>query len=459
MEINRDILQDLKLWKNNPHRKPLILQGAKQVGKSFVLKKFGEQCFKKCVLIDFDLEPEHKTEFAKTKNPHRLISYISAVKGIKINPKDTLLIFDEIQECNDALNSLKYFCEQMPEQAVVCAGSLLGVALKREGTSFPVGKVDFMTLYPVSFKEFLALYNKQLSQLLEQQVEILKKKVDLVPEIIHNQLIEAYKIYLCCGGMPETVGVYLETSNWNDIDKISNQILTAYTLDFSKHINNKDIPRVHKLWNTIHDNLGKEDRKFKYAMIEKSARARDYEDAVEWLTLTGLVHRVFEVQTLRLPLSSCKNAAAFKLYLSDVGLLRTKFRLDPQTIINGDRLFIEFKGILTENYVLQSIVRQLGRDIFYWVSGNTAEIEFVVQQSQKIVPIEVKSALSVKPKSLSEYRKKHLPKLSVRLSLKNVTKNDDLLNLPLYLVDYLSQLLGCRGLSAVGVGKKQGQRI
>jgi predicted AAA+ superfamily ATPase len=441
MEIQRDILHELEAWKNNQHRKPLVLQGARQVGKSFVLQKFGEQYFTNCVSVDFDLEPEHKAEFAKTKDPRRLVAYIASVKGIKINPADTLLIFDEIQECNDALNSLKYFCEQMPEQAIVCAGSLLGVALKREGASFPVGKVDFMTLFPVSFKEFLALYNERLSLLFQQQVKALNKKIDAVPEIIHNQLIEAYKIYLCCGGMPETVSHYLETSDWNEVDKINHQILTAYTLDFSKHINNKDIPRVHKLWNTLHNNLGKDDRKFKYAMIEKGARARDYEDAVEWMSLAGLVHRVFEVQTLRLPLSSCKNSSAFKLYLSDVGLLRTKFRLDPQTIMLGDRLFIEFKGILTENYVLQSLVRQLGSDIFYWMSGNTAEIEFVIQPSQQIIPIEVKSSLSVKSKSLTEYRKKYLPELSVRLSLKNVTQNDDLLNLPLYLADYLSQFI------------------
>jgi len=409
MEIEREILKDLEDWKNNPHRKPLVLQGARQVGKSFVLAKFGERCFKNCVTMDFDLEAEHKTEFAKTKDPKRLVAYIAAVKGVKIRPQDTLLIFDEIQECNDALNSLKYFCEQMPELSVVCAGSLLGVALNREGASFPVGKVDFMTLYPVSFREFLALYNPRLSAMLCRQLESLKQHIDHIPEIIHTQLIEAYKIYLCCGGMPETVSQYLETGDWANVDKISRQILTSYTLDFSKHINNKDIPRVHKLWNTLQNNLGRDDRKFRYSVVEKSARARDYEDAVEWLALTGLVHRIFEVQTQRLPLSACANSSAFKLYLSDVGLLRTKFRLEPETILLGDRLFMEFKGVLTENYVLQSLVRQFGNEIFYWTSGNTAEIEFMLQQSQQIIPIEVKSSTSIKSKSLSEYRKKYAP--------------------------------------------------
>ena len=216
---------------------------------------------------------------------------------------------------------------------------------------------------------------------------------------------------------------------------------TAYTLDFAKHIDSKDIPRLLRLWQNIQDNLAKEDRKFKYSLIEKNARGRDYENSIEWLVLSGLVNRVFEINTLRLPISSCKNSNAFKLYLVDSGLLRTKFRLAPTTILQGDRLFTEFKGVLTENYVLQSLVRQFGNDIFYWTSGNQAEIEFVFQLSEKIIPIEAKSALSTKAKSLSEYRKKYLPELAIRFSLKNVEKNDDLLNLPLYLADYTKTLL------------------
>ena len=378
-------------------------------------------------------------EFSLTKDPARIVSYLTAVKGMDIKPEKTLIIFDEIQECNDALNSLKYFRELMPEQAVVCAGSLLGVALKRDGASFPVGNVDFLTLFPVSFKEFLVLYNKKLSLFLENYVSssILEK----IPEIFHTQLIETYKVYLCCGGMPETIVRYLKNRDWNEVDIINNQILTAYTLDFAKHIDSKDIPRLQRLWQNIQDNLAKEDRKFKYSLIEQNARGRDYENSVEWLVLSGLVNRVFEISTLRLPLSSCKNSSAFKLYLSDSGLLRTKFRLAPTTVLQGDRLFTEFKGILTENYVLQSLVRQFGNDIFYWSSGNQAEVEFVFQLSEMIIPVEAKSALSTKSKSLSEYRKKYLPKLSIRFSLKNVEKNDDLLNLPLYLADYTNKLI------------------
>jgi len=439
MSIKRDIINDLTQWKSSRYRKPLVLQGARQVGKSFILKQFGEQSFENYCYVNFDFEKEHKTEFSLTKDPVRLVSYLATVKGIDIKPEKTLIIFDEIQECNDALNSLKYFRELMPEQAVVCAGSLLGVALKREGASFPVGNVDFLTLYSVSFKEFLAVYNEKLHRFLENYVST--KSLEKIPEIFHTQLIEAYKAYLCCGGMPETIVRYLENKDWSEVDTVNNQILTAYTLDFAKHIDSKDIPRLQRLWQNIQDNLAKEDRKFKYSLIEKGARGRDYENSAEWLILSGLINRVFEINGLRLPLSSCKNSSAFKLYLSDSGLLRTKFRLAPTTILQGDRLFVEFKGILTENYVLQSLVRQFGNDIFYWTSGNQAEIEFVFQSSDKIIPVEAKSALSTKAKSLSEYRKKYQPELSVRFSLKNIEKNDDLLNLPLYLVDYTKNYL------------------
>ena len=439
MSIKRDIINDLTQWKSSRYRKPLVLQGARQVGKSFILKQFGEQSFENYCYVNFDFEKEHKTEFSLTKDPVRLVSYLATVKGIDIKPEKTLIIFDEIQECNDALNSLKYFRELMPEQAVVCAGSLLGVALKRESASFPVGNVDFLTLYSVSFKEFLAVYNEKLHRFLENYVST--KSLEKIPEIFHTQLIEAYKAYLCCGGMPETIVRYLENKDWSEVDTVNNQILTAYTLDFAKHIDSKDIPRLQRLWQNIQDNLAKEDRKFKYSLIEKGARGRDYENSAEWLILSGLINRVFEINGLRLPLSSCKNSSAFKLYLSDSGLLRTKFRLAPTTILQGDRLFVEFKGILTENYVLQSLVRQFGNDIFYWTSGNQAEIEFVFQSSDKIIPVEAKSALSTKAKSLSEYRKKYQPELSVRFSLKNIEKNDDLLNLPLYLVDYTKNYL------------------
>lgn len=429
-------METLAVWKDSPYRKPLVLQGARQVGKSWVLEKFGQSCFTNYIRINFDGEAELKADFARTKDPHRIIRILSQITGVNILPQETLIIWDEIQECNDALNSLKYFCEQAPEYAIVCAGSLLGVAMKRSGSSFPVGKVDFMTLYPVSFKEFLHVYNPLQEEWLTSITSF-----EALPEILHSQLIDSYKIYLTCGGMPEVVSRFLDTGNWVQVEEVLRNILLAYPLDFSKHIHNKDIPRVHQVWDNLQDQLAKEDRKFRYGLIQKNARAREYESAIEWLRLSGLIHKVYAVETPRLPISSYKDSAAFKLYLSDVGLLRHKFRLDTQTSLKGDTLFTEFKGVLTENYVLQSLVRQFGEEQFYWTSGNQAEIEFILQVSNELIPIEVKSATNVRAKSLSEYRKKYSPTLSLRFSLKNMRKDEDLLNLPLYMVDYLKGIV------------------
>lgn len=436
MEIERDILSELVHWKNSPYRKPLVLQGARQVGKSWILEKFGKAMFSNYVRVNFDGEAELKQDFARTKDPKRIIRLLSQITGEEIKPQETLIFWDEIQECNDALNALKYFCEQAPEYAIVCAGSLLGVAMKRNGSSFPVGKVDFMTLYPVSFNEFLRAYHPQQEAFLASI-----SGIEAIPEMFHSQLVDSYKTYLACGGMPEAVSRYLDTKDWEQVEQVIRNILLAYPLDFSKHINNKDIPRVHQVWNNLQDQLAKEDRKFKYGLIQQNARAREYESAIEWLCLSGLVHKVYAVETPKLPISAYKNSSAFKLYLSDVGLLRSKFRLDAVVAMKGDTLFTEFKGALTENYVLQSLVRQFGDEQFYWTSGNQAEIEFLLQVSNQIIPIEAKSAISIKAKSLSEYRKKYQPMIAVRFSLRNMRKDDDLLNIPLYLVDYLKGMI------------------
>lgn len=436
MEIERELLVDLVQWKNSSYRKPLVLQGARQVGKSWILEKFGKTHFSNYVCINFDGEAELKADFARTKDPKRIIQLLSQVTGEEIKPQETLIIWDEIQECNDALNALKYFCEQAPEYVIVCAGSLLGVALKRSGTSFPVGKVDFMTLYPVSFNEFLKAYNPKQEAFLASL-----DTVEPLPEMLHSQLADSYKTYLACGGMPEAVSRYLDTRDWAQVDTVIQNILLAYPLDFSKHINNKDIPRVHQVWNNLQDQLAREDRKFRYGLIEKNARAREYEAAIEWLCLSGLVYRVYAVQTPWLPVSAYKNSSAFKLYLSDVGLLRSRFRLDALVAMKGDVLFTEFKGVLTENYLLESLVRQFGDEQFYWTSSNQAEIEFLLQVSNRIIPIEAKAGLNVKAKSLSEYRKKYQPEISIRFSLRNMRKDNDLLNIPLYMADYLKKLL------------------
>lgn len=436
MEIKREIIDKLKAWKGNPRRKPLVLQGARQVGKSWALKKFGQECYEDVVYINFDTMPGVKEDFKRTKEPHKLLKVLEMMAGRAISPSTTLIIFDEIQECNEALNSLKYFCEDAPEYSIVCAGSLLGVALNRAGASFPVGKVDFMVLYPVSFAEYLRVADEQLYHSYEMIDEVMA-----VPEMIHQQLIDAYKVYLVLGGMPEAVSAYIDTRSWDEVKTVQNAILQSYSLDFAKHINNKDIPRVFQVWGNLQDQLAREDKKFRYADIQKGARAREYEGAIEWLCLAGLVHRVSAIETPRLPLSAYKKSNAFKLYLNDVGLLGRKFDLDYKTILMGDNLFTEFKGVMAENYVLQSLVRQLGNQHYYWTSGNKAEVEFVLQFEGKIVPIEVKADKNVTAKSLAYYRKSYAPPLSIRLSTLNMRKDDDLLNLPLYLVDKLKAFM------------------
>jgi len=401
-----------------------------------VLLQFGKQCFADYVYVNFDTNPEIKVDFAKTKNPKRLIHSLELTFGKKIDADSTLIIFDEIQECNDALNSLKYFSETASEYAIVCAGSLLGVALNRQGASFPVGKVDFMEMQPVSFMEFAdTVYPGLCMPLATVGID------EEMPETLHSQLLDAYKTYLAIGGMPEAVSRFADTRDLASVDTVLENILQSYTLDFSKHINNKDIPRVFHVWHTLQDQLARENRKFRYGDIQAGARAREYEAAIEWLCLSGIVNRVNGISTPRLPLSAYQNSGAFKLYLSDVGLLRSKFRLPSTVAMKGDTLFTEFKGVLSENYILQSLVRQYGKQQFYWASGNTAEVEFVLQSGNEVIPIEVKSGINVKAKSLATYRKKYAPRLSVRISSRNLRLDDGLLNLPLYMADRLKELV------------------
>ena len=435
MEIQREILSRLKAWKESPRRKPLVLQGARQVGKSWALKKFGAECYEDVVYINFDTMPAWKDEFRRTKEPAKIINAIELILAKTVVPSATLIIFDEIQECNDMLNSLKYFCEDAPEYSIVCAGSLLGVALNRSGASFPVGKVDFMTLYPVSFPEYLQAVDGGIYQSYEKINGVMA-----VPEVLHQRLIDAYKVYLALGGMPEAVSVYADTHDWQQVKQVQQSILLSYSLDFSKHINNKDIPRVFQVWENLQDQLAREDKKFRYADIKQGARAREYEAAIEWLCLAGLVHRVCAVETPRLPLSAYKKSGAFKLYLNDTGLLCCKFDLDPATAMQGNRLFTEFKGVLSENYVLQSLIRQFGDKHYYWTSGNSAEVEFLLHWQEQIIPVEVKAEHNVKAKSLSLYRSTYTPDLSLRLSTLNMHQDADLLNVPLYLADKLKNL-------------------
>lgn len=435
MELKRDILNSLIAWKTKRKRKPLLLQGARQVGKSWLLKKLGETAFDNCIVINIDRESAIADIFEKTKDPHRIIEQISLIKGQPIMPETTLLVLDEIQDSDNVLNSLKYFKEDAPEYAVACAGSLLGVAMRKKGHSFPVGQVDFMTLYPLTFVEFLEATDQRLANIVREW-----KAENQLPDILRDELQDKLKQYMLVGGMPEAVDDWVETHDINAVDETLDSILRAYPLDFSKYASASEIIRITQVWNSMQRQLAKDNKRFKYSEIQKGARAREYESAVDWLCRAGLVHKVCNTETVRLPLKAYRDDSAFKLYLNDVGLLRRMFNLESSTMLQENRLFTEFKGIITENYVLMSILNQ-GYEPLYWTSGNQAEVEYVIEDHSRIIPVEVKSSVSIQAKSLSEYRKKHEPEMSVRCSLKNLQYRDGLLDLPLYMIDRLKDYI------------------
>jgi len=435
MKIQRTISKTLKSWKNSPTRKPLVLQGARQVGKTWLLKNFGMEEFESMAYFNFDSQPELKQFFSTTKDTKRLIQNLSLVHGKTILPEKTLVIFDEIQECNEALNTLKYFCEDSPEYCIACAGSLLGVAMSR-GASFPVGKVDFINVHPVSFKEFLSVSDAKLLSFLENI-----DSIEPIPDVFFNQLVEKFKVYFISGGMPEAIVALVENGDISLTQIVLQNILNAYTLDFSKHVANKDVPKINYIWTSLPSQLAKENKKFLYQTVKNGARARDYEDALLWLINAGLAYRVFLSKKPSLPLSAYDDLSCFKVYTLDIGILRRLSRLDPIAIVEGNRLFTEFKGALTETYILESLVQQFEGMPRYWSSGNMAEVDFLVQNKNEIIPVEVKSDENIRSKSLAFYRKEFSPKLSIRYSLRNLKYNDGLVNIPLFMADYTHKMI------------------
>lgn len=435
MEIKRDILQQLREWKQRTGRKPLIIRGARQIGKTWVMHKFGSECFDNVAYFNFDASEELCHEFENTKDPHRLLDVLRLYTDCPIEPERTLVIFDEIQQSNKALNSLKYFCEETPEYCVVAAGSLLGVSLSK-GDSFPVGKVDFLDMHPVSFREFLRADSPDIYGYLENLSEITP-----LPEIVRGKAFESYRRYQVCGGMPAAVSSMLEKCGIHEVENIQKSILTAYALDFAKHAPTKDIPRIAAVWNSIPSQLAKENRKFLYKMVKTGARAREYEDALLWLEHAGLVHRVFCSSKPGLPLSAYDDLSAFKLYLSDAGLLRIMAQLPSELLQDDNSLYVEFKGAMAENMVLQSLVAQFDVKPRYWTSDGTAEVDFILQTGLEVLPIEVKSGVSIRGKSLGVYMNKYAPKYAVRYSMNNLKLDGNLLNIPLYLADWTKKLL------------------
>lgn len=435
MQISRNILPDLNEWRLNKNRKPLILQGARQVGKTWILKYFGEKYFDNTAYFNFDFQNELKEFFEKTKEPLRIVEFLSVVNGKPIVPEKTLIIFDEIQECNAALNSLKYFREEHPEYAIASAGSLLGVALSR-GASFPVGNVDFLQMYPLTFSEFLSIADPQMHDYLNNL-----QVIEPIPEIFFSKLTDKLKLYFVSGGMPEATISLLEKHDTHLCQTVLQNILNAYMLDFSKHIDNKDVARVNYIWASLPSQLSKENKKFLYQAVKPGARAREYEDALTWLVNAGLAYKINRITKPGLPIKSYEDLSAFKIYLSDTGILRRLALLDPVAIAEGNRLFTEFKGALTENFVLNSLIQQFKTIPHYWKSSNEAEVDFIIQHKNSIIPIEVKSQENVRSKSLTFYRQKYNPDISIRFSLRNIKKDHNLVNLPLFMVDYVEKFI------------------
>ena len=427
--MQRKILQSLQNWKQNPNRKPLIIQGARQVGKTWAMKHFGEQSFEQVAYINFDNNPRMKTLFSGDYDINRLILGLKIESGVDIQAHNTLIIFDEVQEVPQALSSLKYFYENAPEFYIISAGSLLGESLHHQA-SFPVGKVDFLPLYPMDFHEFLLAVGKQ------DLVELLNLKDWPLISAMKSRYIELLRQYYFVGGMPEAVKVFIEAQNFDAVRQVQKNLLMAYEQDFSKHIRDgQTVQKVRLIWHAIPEQLAKENKKFIYANLQKGARSKDYEIALQWLKDSGLVHSVPRIKKPHLPLSAYQDNA-FKLYGLDIGLLSAQSHLDASVLLDGSRIFSEFKGALTEQYVLQQLIANQDNPVFYWATEKgTAEVDFVVQQKQAVIPIEVKAEENLKAKSLKVYVEQFQPERAFRFSMADYREQDWLVNVPLYSVN------------------------
>lgn len=433
--MKRFALERLKEWKEKPNRKPLIIRGARQVGKTWLMKEFGKTFFEKVAYVNFDSNTRMQQVFDGEINIERIVLAISAETGISVNPENTLLIFDEVQEVPKALSSLKYFCENAPEYAVVAAGSLLGVALHK-GTSFPVGKVDFMDLYPLTFQEFLCALGE------ERFVEILRGKDTDMVTMFKSKYIDRLREYYFVGGMPEVVQTYVDTKDFNQVREIQKNLLNYYQQDFSKHAEISLVPRLNLVWNSIPMQLAKENKKYIYGQVRKGARAKDFELAIQWLLDCGLIHKVHRIEKPALPLKAYMNLDIFKIYLLDVGLLMAMTGLNAQVIIDGNRIFTEFKGALTEQYILQQLIAGENVEPYYYSAENSkGEIDFILQGNTSVIPLEVKSEENLRAKSLKAFCEKYKPKYAVRTSMSDYREQEWMTNIPLYNIDRIGEYL------------------
>ena len=434
--MERLLFQELIAWKEKTNRKPLILKGVRQCGKTYLLKTFGRQCYADTAYFNFEETESLKTLFETDYDVNRILFELGLTLGRTIQRETTLIIFDEIQECGRAITALKYFCENAPEYHIVCAGSLLGIALKKQ-PSFPVGKVDFLTLYPMSYVEFLLANGEtQLAGYLTAF-----KRGEKISEPVANKLATYLKQYYVTGGMPEVVQMWCETHDIEKTEKVQQMILDSYQFDFSKHAPVKDFPKILAIWQSIPEQLAKDNSKFIFGHVRKGWRAKDLEDALVWLEGAGLVYKVCRIEKPFIPMSAYADPTVFKLYLCDVGLLRKLSKLPYEVILESSALYTEFKGAMTENFVLCELLKSSENTPYYWTSGNSAEVDFVIQCGTQIVPIEVKSERNVKAKSLAEYRKKYEPVYAVKTSMRSETNGIGVLNIPLYLIGRLHALI------------------
>lgn len=441
MEVERDIIQIFKKWKIAPERKPILLKGARQIGKTWAMETFGRENFDNCVRFDFDRQPELKTVFQKTKNPERIIKELSLYCEEPLTAGKTLIIFDEIQECEEALNSLKYFQEDAPEYYIIAAGSLLGVAVKKRKMTVPVGKVKVLKMYPITFKEFLRASDRKTFEYIDAL-----EQIEHLPEIILNKLFTEYRRYLVSGGMPEVVVRLLENKGVAAVEETLQDILDLYELDFAKYAAAREIPRIHAIWHSLPAQLSKENRKFIYKTIKTGARSKDYEDALMWLEDAGMIYRVYNIDKPGMPLSAYIKTDAFKVYACDCGLLRRLAHLPAAVITNPIANYTEFKGALAENAILQTLMPLTDDQVpSYWTSDATAEVDFVMQWEENIIPIEVKAEGNIGGNSLSVYNKKYNPPCRIRFSMMNLQYNQNRLSCPSPLADWLGKLLKLLG--------------
>jgi predicted AAA+ superfamily ATPase len=430
--MKRTLYQNLLKWKFKEIRKPLLVQGARQVGKTYLLEEFGNREYNDLAYFNFEKTKDLHSLFETSLDPINLVELLSAYQGRKITPESTLIFFDEIQACPRALTSLKYFCEDAPKQHIVAAGSLLGVSVGKT-SSFPVGKIDFMTLYPMTFFEYLEAANEKL---LIKQLEK-NKNFQPIPEPLHNKLINLFKFYLFLGGMPEVVSHYIKQRDILEARHIQKDILNAYSRDFSKYTTPNEAIRISEIWHSISTQLAKENKKFKYRDVTKGGRASRFESSIEWLKKTGLIHMSYNIKTPKLPLSGYADHGKFKVYLLDSGLLGAMLNVPSETIVDNNKLFSEYNGAFVENYVVNELIAQEFNELYYWTSKSDAEVDFILPIENSIVPLEVKSGMSRRTKSLRVYSEKYNPHTVYRTSPRNFTKDGDLINIPLYAISQL----------------------